>query len=84
MRWSAGVAEPTDDDSFDDLTSDDEEIVVLHQATGVVMWQMGLGAREARACLRVQADAVARAVPDVARDLVSRRLRITPSGLVAE
>jgi AmiR/NasT family two-component response regulator len=78
------VGEPSDGDIFDDLTIDLEDMIVLHQATGVVMWQMGMGVKEARRCLRVQATAAARAVPDVARDLVGRRLRMTPSGLVAE
>jgi AmiR/NasT family two-component response regulator len=77
------VDESSDGDIYDDLTSYVEDVIVLHQATGVVMWQMGMGVEEAQACLRVQATAVARAVPDVARDLVERRLRMTPSGLVA-
>jgi hypothetical protein len=78
------VGEPSGGDIFDHLTSDVEDMIVLHQATGVVMWQMGMGVDEAQACLRVQSNAVARGAPDVARDLVSRRLRMAPSGLVAE
>jgi hypothetical protein len=58
------VGEPSDGDIFDDLTSDVEDMIVLHQATGVVMWQMGMGVEEALGCLRVQATAVARAVPN--------------------
>jgi hypothetical protein len=57
---------------------------VFHQATGVIMWQMGMGVADAEACLVVQAEAVGRPAHDVAGDLVSRRLRMTSSGLVAE
>lgn len=56
--------------------------VMFHQATGVVMEQLGVAAGEARSCLCEQASALDRTVVDVARDLVTRHLRITASGLV--
>jgi AmiR/NasT family two-component response regulator len=64
------------------LIGDARESVVFDRATGVIMAQMGMGAQEARDCLRAQAAAVGRAVSEVAADLVERRLRMTASGLV--
>ncbi|HEY2203428.1 MAG TPA: ANTAR domain-containing protein [Pseudonocardia sp.] len=56
--------------------------VVFHQATGVVMWRLGIGAEQARSYLRAQSRAAARGVFGVARDVVDGRLEIRSCGLV--
>lgn len=47
----------------------------VHQATGMVSVQLGIGLAEALLRLRAYAYATERPVPDVASDVVSRRLR---------
>ena len=59
-------------------------VVVVEQATGVVMAQMEMDARHARACVYTEAAILGRDVLQVAADLVTRRLRMTPSGLTDE
>jgi AmiR/NasT family two-component response regulator len=49
----------------------------IHQATGMVLAQLGISARDALARLRAYAFAEQRLLSDVARDVVSRRLRFT-------
>jgi len=50
---------------------------VVHQATGMVLAQLGVGTQEALARMRGHAFAEQRLLIDVARDVVSRRLRFT-------
>ncbi|MGI5456385.1 GAF domain-containing protein [Streptomyces sp. CA-249302] len=56
---------------LEDLATDHE----IHQATGVVMAQLGVGADVALARLRARAFARDRTVTEVARDVVARRER---------
>ena len=49
----------------------------IHQATGMVLAQLGVSARDALARMRAYAFAEQRLLSDVARDVVSRRLRFT-------
>lgn len=49
----------------------------VHQATGMVLAQLGIGATEALARLRAHAFVEQRLLVDVARDVVARRLRFT-------
>jgi hypothetical protein len=58
------------DDSFSDRAE-------VHQATGMVLVQLGITAPEALAWLRAHAFAHQRQLIDVARDVVARRLRFT-------
>jgi GAF domain-containing protein len=50
----------------------------IHQATGIVAVQLGVGLAESLACLRAHAYAQARPLVEIARDVVSRRLRFSP------
>lgn len=49
----------------------------VHQATGMILAQLGVGAQEAFARLRAHAFAEDRLLREVARDVVARRLRFT-------
>jgi ANTAR domain/GAF domain len=49
----------------------------IHQATGMVLAQLGISATDALARMRAYAFAEQRLLSDVARDVVSRRLRFT-------
>ncbi|TWP48665.1 GAF and ANTAR domain-containing protein [Lentzea tibetensis] len=51
----------------------------IHQATGMVSVQLGVGVEEALVRLRAHAFANERPVIDVARDVVARRLRLNPA-----
>jgi hypothetical protein len=51
---------------------------VVHQATGMIIVQLGVGAETAFARLRAHAYAHDRRLSDVARDVVDRRLRFGP------
>lgn len=51
---------------------------VVHQATGMILVQIGCGADEAFARLRAHAYANDRRLGEVARDVVARRLRFDP------
>jgi hypothetical protein len=53
--------------------------VEIHQATGMVVAQLGVGATDAFARLRAYAFAEHRLRGDVARDVVARRLRFDPA-----
>jgi hypothetical protein len=68
----------------DDVTGGGSAVVVFEQATGVVMAQMGMDARQARVCLYTEAVTIGRNVLEVAADLVARRLRMTSRGLTDE
>lgn len=48
----------------------------IHQATGMVIAQLGVSAQEALARLRAHAYAAGRTADEVARDIVARRLRL--------
>ncbi|ADP82518.1 ANTAR domain-containing protein [Pseudofrankia inefficax] len=48
----------------------------VHQATGMLMVQLGVGAQEALVRLRAHAYAAGQTVDEAARDLVARRLRL--------
>jgi hypothetical protein len=50
----------------------------VHQATGMVVVQMGVSAEVAQVRLRAYAYAYDRRLRDVARDVVARRLRFRP------
>jgi hypothetical protein len=50
----------------------------IHQATGMVVVQLGINATDALARLRAYAFVEQRLLSDVAHDVVSRRLRFTP------
>ena len=50
----------------------------IHQATGMMLVQLGLSATDALARMRAYAFAEQRPLVDVARDVVARRLRFTP------
>ena len=50
----------------------------IHQATGMVLVQLGVSAQDALARLRAYAFLEQRLLSDVAHDVVSRRLRFTP------
>jgi len=52
--------------------------VEIHQATGMVLAQLGVSATDALARMRAYAFAEQRLLSDVAHDVVSRRLRFTP------
>jgi AmiR/NasT family two-component response regulator len=49
----------------------------IHQATGMVLAQLGIGPEEALARMRAYAFAEQRLLIDVAKDLVARRLQFT-------
>ena len=49
----------------------------IHQATGIVLVELGVSAQEALARMRAYAFAEQRLLGDVAHDVVSRRLRFT-------
>lgn len=63
-----------------DLSPDLEPLIgyraVVHQASGMVSVQLGIGVGEALVRLRAHAFAAERALSDVAADVVSRRLRL--------
>jgi hypothetical protein len=48
----------------------------IHQATGMLMVQLGLGAQDALVRLRAHAYAAGRTLDEVARDVVARRRRL--------
>jgi hypothetical protein len=52
---------------------------VVHQASGIVAVQLGVGVAEAMLRLRAHAFSTGRLVADVARDVVAHRLRFDPS-----
>ena len=66
--------DPGDEQSWDRSWSSRAEI---HQATGMVLAQLGISAADAFARLRAHAFAEQRLLGDVARDVVARRLRFT-------
>jgi hypothetical protein len=70
---SAGAAEPAG--SHNDPS---EHHAVVHQATGMILVQLGCTADVAFARLRAYAFAHDRQLGDVARDVVERRLRFGP------
>jgi hypothetical protein len=57
---------------------------VIHQATGMVLVQLGVDAETAFARLRAHAYANARRLGDVARDVVDRRLRFRPDPPISD
>ena len=52
--------------------------IQVHQATGMILVQLGVDAGAAFARLRAHAYAEGRRLGDVARDVVERRLRFEP------
>lgn len=66
--------DPGDDQGWDQSWGNRAEI---HQATGMVVAQLGVSATVAFARLRAQAFVEQRLLGDVARDVVARRLRIS-------
>lgn len=74
----AGRGEPGDGPAAGSwLTETSNHRAEVHQATGMVLAQLGISATEALARLRAHAFAEHRLLVDVARDVVSRRLRFT-------
>jgi hypothetical protein len=69
--------DPGDPRSWDDSWGGRAEI---HQATGMVGAQLGVGVADAFARLRAHAFAERRLLVDVAADVVTRRLRFSPHG----
>ncbi len=74
---AAGIQPDTDDLAWqlDDPTAHHAEV---HQATGMMLVQLGVSAEAAFARLRAYAFAQERRLGDVARDVISRRLRFAP------
>ena len=64
------------DDWLDHAVSGRAEV---HQATGMVLAQLGISATDALARLRAYAFVEQRLLIDVARDVVARKLRFTPT-----
>lgn len=63
----------------DELIQPIEDRAQVHQATGMISVQLGVGLVEALLRLRASAYAASRTVPDIAADVVSRRMRFDPS-----
>ena len=66
--------DPGDEQSWDRSWSSRAEI---HQATGMVLAQLGVSAADAFARLRAHAFVEQRLLGDIARDVVARRLTFT-------
>jgi hypothetical protein len=77
LDTAAGVQPDTAELAWqrDDPTADQAQV---HQATGMILVQLGVGAEAAFARLRAYAYANDRRLGDVARDVVERRLRFAP------
>jgi hypothetical protein len=73
-RAAVGDNDGPDGDWLDEASGRHAEV---HQATGMVLAQLGISATEALARLRAHAFAEERLLVDVARDVVARRLRFT-------
>jgi hypothetical protein len=69
MPAMAGASAPSDEPYFRS---------VVHQASGMIMIQLGVEVAEALSRLRAFAFAEGRGLTDVARDVVARRLRFNP------
>lgn len=82
--WMFGVhnAGAAADEGLDDVPDDDFELqrVEVYQATGMLIGQMGVTAEEALLRLRAYAYRRGVAASEVARWIVSKRLRFTPDG----
>jgi hypothetical protein len=61
----------------DELANAAEHRAEVHQASGMVAVQLGVGVSEALTLLRAHAFATNRPLPEVAADIVGRRLRLT-------
>jgi hypothetical protein len=61
-----------------ELARGDDHRVVVHQASGMVAAQLGIGVGDALVRLRAHAFGNDRPLADVARDVVARRLRFAP------
>jgi GAF domain/ANTAR domain len=74
------LAVPTHTDGADGPGSDGwwNDRAEVHQATGMVLVQLGVPAQDALVRLRAHAFATCRPLADVARDVVTRRLVFTP------
>jgi len=70
----SGAAHRGDGAWWDGLHSDRAEV---HQATGMILAQLGIPAQDAFVCLRAYAFAHRRPLGEVARDVVARRLVFT-------
>ena len=77
LDTAAGTQPDTADLAWqrDDPTAHQAQV---HQATGMILVQLGVGAEAAFARLRAYAYAHDRRLGDVARDVVERRLRFAP------
>jgi hypothetical protein len=73
LQW--GAIDPGDDDQAWDRSWGNR--AEIHQATGMVVAQLGVSAADALARLRAHAFAEQRLLGDVARDVVARRLCFT-------
>lgn len=75
------AARAGDEQEYPDLAwldGHDRRRRLVHQATGMLTVQLGLGAEEAFARMRAYAFAEGRSVDAVAEDVVARRLRLDP------
>ncbi|MGY0235936.1 GAF domain-containing protein [Longispora urticae] len=78
---SAGRVQPEDAWQDEDPTAHQAEV---HQATGMILAQLGVSAAAAFARLRAHAYAHDRRLGDVARDVVERRLRFEPEPVAGD
>lgn len=68
---------PAVDDNTDSATYSRREV---HQATGMIIAQLGLKAEDAQDILHAHAFTLGRSVRDVAADIVARRITFAPDG----
>jgi hypothetical protein len=77
LRTDPGHSDPEGDGGMSWLDQSHSSRAEIHQATGMVLAQLGVSAQEALARMRGLAFVEQRLLIDVARDVVSRRLRFT-------
>jgi hypothetical protein len=77
LRTDPGHSDPEGDGGMSWLEHSHSSRAEIHQATGMVLAQLGVSAQEALARMRGHAFVEQRLLIDVARDVVSRRLRFT-------
>lgn len=77
LNEQAGLTSLDGHPSLDGMAMNRAEV---HQATGMISVQLGIGVELALARLRAHAFATGRPLPEVAVEVVARRLRLTPDG----
>lgn len=73
----AAQAKVSDDAMIDEIEAGFARMEPVHQATGMVMAQLGISAEDALARLRATAYVADRSVHDLARDIIDRRIDLT-------